>query len=384
MGWERRKVTIQKGPDEPSLILWLIAGIVALVAGILLFMLHANQMLGSIQTCSVWLLSTGPLIIWITLVFLRGWLFNISFNRHKFESDEAIYAQQQWEKWASRYLAVLQSGIILPASVTPYLFLKSSSELIHHNQQACRIAEHNIQELLIMMEAPTAVLRQFPADLPLNVTLLTDALQDEPSLQVAFNAAWQKLMPENRPAPYLNVQHSHSFLVLDERLKSPEISVELILVQQLQGGDSYSDALAVLLLAPDDVVTKYQLKHDVRLLRPMGLDTSRLSEELALFFSTQTQANATQSIVGDHSRWAKDFFELLKASEATGGYWKTEQAHWLEQYAGISGPFSPWIMAAVTSDVVRLQQADCLLLATDNQQGFITTVTTGSQDEGNG
>lgn len=384
MGWERKIPIISKRPEEPSLVLWLSVAIVALIASVLLFVLHANQLLGAFQSFSIWLLSATPLVIWFTLICLRGWLYNLAFNRYKFETDEAEYAQQQWSTWAGRYLAVLHSVALLPGSLTATQLIQPPPGLERYGQQTRRVPWSEAEGLTILLGEVSDALLQLPVDLPLNVTFLTDSPRNISSLQALFDDCWKGLIPAERPAPKLNILQSHSLLILDERLKSPEISAELVLVQQLQGGEKYSDALIVLLLVSDDVATKYQFKHDVRLLRPMGLDPSRLSEELALYFSTQTQANSAQFIAGDQLRWADDFFELLKASETSGGYWKAEQAQWLETFSGISGPFSPWVMAAVSSDIVRLQQDDCLMLSADEEQSFITTVTTGKQNNENG
>ena len=384
MVWKRQKPVISEPPVEPSLILWLIAGITALVTGMLLFVLHASQILGPFQSDNIWILSAIPLVIWFILVCLRGWFYNKAFNRYKFETDEAVYAQQQWSEWAGRYLAVLHSGVLLPGSLTAVHLIQPPPGLERHGQQTRRIAWSEAEGLAILLGDVSDILSQLPIDLPLNVTLLTDSPQDISALHALFNVCWNERVPGERQISDLNIVQSYSLQTLDERLKSPEISVELILVQQLQGGDKYSDALGVLLLASDDVATKYQFAHPARLLRPMDLDTSRLSEELTLFFSTQTQANRTQFIAGDHQYWADNFSELLQASEAFGGGWKTEQTQWLENLSGICGPFSPWIMAAVSSDIVRLQQTDCLMLCSDDRQRFITTVTTGNKNEGNG
>lgn len=378
MSWERKKPIISQRPEEPSLVLWLSVAIVALIASVLLFVLHANQLLGSFQTLSIWILSAMPLGIWLILICLRGWLYNLAFHRYKFETDEAEYAQQQWSAWAGRYQAVLHSGAFLPDSLTAVQFIQPPPGLERHGQQTRRIPWGEAEGLSILLGDVKDALLQLPADLPLNVTFLTDSPRNISSLQALFDDCWKALIQVERPDPKLNILQSHSLLILDEHLKLSEISAELILVQQLQGGDKYSDALTVLLLVSDDVATKYQFKHDVRLLRPMELDTSRLPEELALYFSTQTQASSTQFIFGDQQRWANNFFELLKASEAYGGEWKVDQVQWLETFVGISGPFSPWIMAAVSSDIVRLQQADCLMLSSDEKQSFINTVTTGN------
>jgi hypothetical protein len=170
-----------------------------------------------------------------------------------------------------------------------------------------------------------------------------------------------------------------------ERLKAPILDVELLLVHQTQGGNEYSDSLSALMLTSDDVATKYQLKHHARLLRPMSIEsTQMLSKELDTFFSTQSQAIAARAIVGDSMEWGDDFSALLTSAKQYEGSWKPQQCHWLEKYAGLSGPFSPWIMAAVVSDIALLTKEDCLMLSGDKEQRFVNTVTTGNLMNGEG
>ena len=54
MSWERQKSTILAKPEEPSFILWMMLGVLALVGGVLLFVLHANQLAGPFQTFNLW------------------------------------------------------------------------------------------------------------------------------------------------------------------------------------------------------------------------------------------------------------------------------------------------------------------------------------------
>jgi hypothetical protein len=384
MSWDRQKSTVAALPEEPSFILWLIVGVVALVAGALLFVLHANHLLGPLQHYNLWLIALVPLFAWLALICFRGWLHNNAFEKHQFEANEAAYAQQQWTQWAGRNIAVLHSGVIFPEFLTPALLLQAPPELEQHTYQALRIslpASENTFSILLVGLSDT--LAQIPADLPFGVTLLTDSRDDHASIKKAFAASWQQSVDSQYTVPALTILSSKSFISLDERLKSPTLDIELILIHQTQGQDKYSDALAALLLTSDDVATKYQLTHQACLLRPMPLDIGHMDKELDVFFSTQTQSCVTQYMVGDRAEWGKSFYALLAAGEKHGGDWKIEQTHWLEKYAGISGPFSPWIMAAVASDIVNFAKADCLMLSGDDEQQFINTVTTGNQNEGN-
>lgn len=386
MSWERQKATIAAEPDEPSLVIWLIAGLVAVIAGVLLFVLHANQFLGELQKFNLWIVAGSPVFIWFVTICIRGWMYNHSMDRHQFESDEADYAQQQWISWAGRYLAVLYSRIILPDELMPSTFLQAPKDLEQGSSLCRRITlpagEDAFSALIGGLDISEL---QRLSDLPFHATLLTDSLDPDESLQRAFSICWLQLVGEAYSVPPLTILKARSLAWVEERLKSPILDVELLLIHQTQGRDKYSDALAALLLTSDDVATKYQLSHHARLLRPMSLDSAQmLSEELDTFFSTQSQAIAARAIVGDSVKWGDDFSTLLASAKRYEGNWKPQQCHWLEKYAGLSGPFSPWIMAAVVSDIAMLTKENYLMLSGDKEQRFVNTVTTGNRMNGEG
>ncbi|MCK6667573.1 hypothetical protein L8T07_07435 [Enterobacter asburiae] len=62
MGWERTKATTMVLPPEPSLMGWLLAGGVAAVVGILLFILHASGMVKALAVFNIWWLASSPVL----------------------------------------------------------------------------------------------------------------------------------------------------------------------------------------------------------------------------------------------------------------------------------------------------------------------------------
>ncbi|WP_338564518.1 hypothetical protein [Erwinia sp. E_sp_W01_6] len=104
MSWEREKSTVSKKPEEPSFVLWLMLGVVAVVGSVVLFVLHANKLSGPLQAFNIWVVTASPIVIWFFFLCLRGWLFNSAFDKHEFEANEADYAQQQWTEWAAETL----------------------------------------------------------------------------------------------------------------------------------------------------------------------------------------------------------------------------------------------------------------------------------------
>ncbi|EKM0362733.1 hypothetical protein ACRXLK_002277 [Cronobacter turicensis] len=386
MSWERQKATITAEPEEPSLVVWLFVGLVIVIAGGVLFVLHANQLLGSLQEFNLWVVAGSPIFVWFVMICLRSWFYNHAMDRHQFESDEADYAQQQWVSWAGRHLAVLYSRVFLPGGITPSAFLHAPPDLEQSISLSRTIELPEGEDAFsILLGGLDMQVLQGLSDLPFSVTLMTDSLDSDESLQRGFSNAWLQIVGQTYSVPSLTVLKIRSFEWVEERLRTPTLNVELLLVHQIQGREIYSDAFAALLLTSDDVATKYQLRHHACLLRPMSIEPAQgLSAELDIFFATQSQSIATNAIVGDSIIWGDDFSTLLTSAKKYDGSWKPQQCHWLEKYAGLSGPFSSWVMAAVTSDIVALTQADCLMLSGNGEQYFINTVTTGNQDEGNG
>ncbi|WP_312415816.1 hypothetical protein [Pseudescherichia sp.] len=386
MSWDRQKATITAEPEEPSLALWLMVGLIAVITGVLLFVLHANDFLGALQKFSIWIVSGIPVFIWFIAICLRGWVYNHVMDQHQFESGEADYAQQQWTSWAGRYLAVLYSRVILPDRLTPLIFLQAPKDLEQSNSLTRKIVlppgEDAFSALLGGLDS--SVLQDLSI-LPLTVTLITDSSESEDSLQKTFSLAWQYIAGQSFPVPQLVCVKSRSFAWAAERIKSATLDVDLFLVHQTVGRGEYSDALAALLLTSDDVATKYQLSHHARLLRPMSLEpTQDLTDELDTFFATQSQSITAGAIVGDSITWGEVFSTLLASAKKYEGSWKPQQSHWLEKYAGHSGPFSPWITAAVVSETAAHTKDSCLMLSGDKEQRYINTVTTGNVTNGEG
>lgn len=88
MSWERQKSTVSAMPEEPSLSLWLMLGIVSLVGSVLLFVLHANKLAGFLMGYNIWIITACPLLVWFfSFAYVAGFITtpvtNISLNQMK-------------------------------------------------------------------------------------------------------------------------------------------------------------------------------------------------------------------------------------------------------------------------------------------------------------
>lgn len=118
MGWNRANSLTTELPPKPSFMWWYLAGVLTLIIGIVLFMIHASGMMNAISGISIWLVSLAPSGSWLFLLCLRGWLWGKKVDEHNFLKNEAEHAQKLWEAWAERYLAIVGNCIFLPDKIT--------------------------------------------------------------------------------------------------------------------------------------------------------------------------------------------------------------------------------------------------------------------------
>ncbi|MCT4715558.1 hypothetical protein MUA01_11330 [Enterobacteriaceae bacterium H18W14] len=382
MGWERTKATTMELPPEPSFTGWLLAGGVAAVVGILLFILHASGMVKALAVFNIWWLASSPVFGWFFLFCLRGWLWGRTVNEHQFLQKEAEYGQRQWEVWAERYLAVLGSSILLPSGVTSGAIVKSDAadapqflSLTSHFEAQSAASTSLLELGLAGVQNAIAIL---PATVPFNVTIVSDMISSD--FEIEFRESWGRIYPGRALTGSVSCCETLSFAWIEKRLKNPVFDIDLILILQNQGAEHYSDALASMILTSDDVAEKYQLPHSARILRPMPLDMSNFKADMGLFLETQTIACQTSKVFCDNAAWSERFADVMTAAQMHQTPWMPEEIDVLEKYNGIPGPGSAWLLATLVSDIVTISKVPVLGLFTSGTDHLVSTVTPGGEN----
>lgn len=379
MGWERTKALTSELSPPPSLMWWLLAGATMMIVGVLLFILHASGTVKILSEFNIWWVSVIPLSIWLFLLCLRGWLWGREVDEHAFLQNEADLGQKQWEVWAERHLAILGSGILLPDGVTADAILGATGDSLPSRGTLTRRISVTSTPVKYCLSGVQKTLQDLPQDLPLSVTIVTDLPTG--CLVETFSTVWSTLFSERRIPNDITVTDTLSLSHVEERLKQSVLTVDLILVMQLCGGETYSDGLAALLLTSDDVVQKYHLPHFARLLRPMPLDITAFEQDISLFLAIQTVACGTARVLGDALFWETFSAPLMTIGVAHGAVWQPAEREILEKWCGVPGPLAPWILTALAAELVSLRKESLLTLFSSGEEHFISTVTSGNEDE---
>lgn len=382
MSWNRQPAAEVPAPSSPRLARWLMAAALGGLVAALLFLLQASQRVPELDVLNVWALTGSAVVIWVMAFGVRAFIYGGALNEHRFLAGEALAAQDAWQSWAHRYLAVHASCVLLPDQLSADVLIQGSDSLPSRRDQVRHIttlpakgnrAEVALHQVLLALQS---AVRLLPAEPELKVTLLSDV---DPDRHEALRASWEQCWTDVlrcQPPKTVNVASNLSYGWIDETLKSASSSFELIVVLQLHGDTDYSEGVAALLLSPDSLAQFGNLPVIGGLSRPMLLDTEHLESELAQFFSTQTMAvKATGLLAGSSEE------EGLPGKVITlGGRQNAAldaQQQWVYEYmCGKPGPLEHWVTTALAVEMVRHRRQPLLVLAKD-QSHWISTVTTG-------
>ncbi|NTZ51634.1 MULTISPECIES: type VI secretion protein [Citrobacter freundii complex] len=387
MGWERHNILTPKEPETLSLWRWIIAGLLSLLAGILFFVLHAKKYVLFLGEFNIWLVTLFPVVLWILLASLRGYLYSRALEEFEFLQKEILFAQSKWQLWGERSFVVLNSCVLLPDKITVAFLANQSKNLENQYGLVRRIdylpqVKNQYHATTVLLNCISESLNVLPTAIPLHVTFITDAPPEmRRLLNVNFHSIWQASLP-GRPQPSsVRVETQFPCYRLDVNLKNAEVRSDLVLVLQFNGQNSYSDGMAAFLLVSDDVARNYSLKGKCRLLRPMPLDKSCLTQDLTTFFTTQVCAKNAKAIVSDCQSIDSLNVQLYPMGHSYGAHWQVDNSVILEKYMGIPGPFSGWLCAGVASDMAQHYTDSYLAVSVQDEQSYICTVLPWSENE---
>lgn len=388
MGWDRQKPFITEKPSPPSLGRWLLAGVLSIIVGVLLFSLHATDRLIGLQTVNIWAVSTVPLIGWGLAFCVRSYMYGRDLSHYTFLQDEAQQAQQEWQTWAERYMAVLASCVLLPDVITvSYLankptdveFQRGLVRRIDYLPQDKGVEYQAIMALLVSIQQ---ALNSLPPDIELRATLLTDSDPAEyEQLRAVWVQCWDKVITTRFAPITLTLSADMPYSKIEDGIKNAITGAELILVLQLHGDENYSDGLAVFLLTTDDMAQKHQLPIQGRLLRPMQLNIEQAESELTLFMETQSLACRAGGILGDSTELMSLTPKIIPVGHRLGANFSAESVLIQESWTGIPGPFSAWLVAAFGLDFAYYYDMPYVVFSFGPESGVVSTVSSGVCNE---
>lgn len=384
MGWDRQSSEVMQVPVRPVITRWALSAVVAGLFAVLLFLLYVSERAPALHGLNVWVFSVSPLLVWGLAFATCAYRYGNALARFEFLEEEAVVAQQSWQDWAHRSLAVHASCVLLPDQVCAGALVQDAGQLPARTGQARRIAalpapaeQRARAGLQLLFSALAPVLQALPQAQELRVTLLTDARPEQfAQLRDAWVQQWADVTSRPPPAT-INVTGECAFSWVEQTLKAARSAFELIVVLQVHGQAVYSDGIAMLVLCPDNLASAWKLPVKGTLLRPMPLQIDQLQRELPLFLQTQVSARHATGLLVNSVGLKTSMGEILGVANAQ----KTSldaRCQWVqESLSGVPGPFGHWLVVAFGAEVSQVRQQPLLLVVKDGSQHWISTVIPG-------
>lgn len=371
-------------PSSPSLTRWLGAGVSAVLIGVVLFLLVVSERVPELKSVNLWVLCLSPVVLCVVAFGARAYVYGGALSHYHFLEEQSQEAHRAWTAWAQRHLAIQSCCLILPEQVSAATLMEAGQSVPACPPVAKRISalpsspserEHTGLHLLMTAVAPS--LAALPAKSELRVTVLCDsAPEHHERLKKAWLKHWQAAASKAVLA-HLVVTAELSYGEIERRLKEQDETLELLVVLQVHGENTYSDGLTAFLFSPDGIAG-LQSNASARLLRPMPLDPEKLDEELPMFLQTQIAARQAVGVLADCKEWQPALPSIVATAVADGMELKAENQWTQSALCGLSGPFVNWLTTALGAEMVLHQQRPLLLLSREREHGWITTLAPGS------
>lgn len=382
MSWNRPVITPLVEPSPPVVRRWISALLVLIFSCFSgrIFFPTGIPLPGLQLTLNTnWpLIATSLGLLWILVLGIRFYFYGHRLECYRLWQDECSKADEAWRLWASRYMAIIKSGVLLPGQITASMIYSAESDievstgLIKHIDSFPKELAPRVSLLLSSVANEIIAL---PGEISLNVTLMVnESLNNEAVVNDAFMQGWQQHIGNLYTWQRLTIVNSLSPMVMEDWIKSPAPEATLLLVAQRSDMDEFSDGLAVMLLINDDHAQRWGFGGQTKIYRPMVIDKDQMALQYQLFINTQPPARAAKGLLLSDGEGSLHAADILQQSLDGKGNLDVSLVRNLESFIGPSGPAGSWLALALAADLALTHQDNYTVLAQDDSQWTVSTI----------
>lgn len=388
MGWKYEEDDVSDKPNKPSIFYYLLALIFAFVCGLILHYLHIKKELWVNISNDFIIIYYLPVSLVMLLFVFHCYLFGRNLQAWNIRVIEQARVLEEWRRWAARNVVLLDGFVLLPDKMTAS-YLYEHPDVVEAQWGLAKkitylsLSVSKIKDLFnSLLYAIKDSINKLPQDYDMKITLFNDYPASQwLVLENAFSEAWQILFPERRLLKRVNVSDNFSIEHMDEWFRQGGNDYQLSVVLQLNGKDNYSDSIATMIFAVDDLYADKQPAFKAKILRVMPLDENEIESDFSVFFRLQSDACQAKYLVGDNKNIMRYLPAIYKTAKERNINLKPENIKINEMFSGLQGPFAEAILIAFSSDLSRKINAPCLVIS--NSGGWVGTVIPGKSSFSN-
>lgn len=385
MNWNRKLIKLPPAPKKTNFTKWFVSLIIVFVFSSLILYFENKYNYLEVFYINPWVVIAFPVSVLFFCFLIIIFKFMNENSKHNFLIIEKTLSDEQWESWGDRGLGVLAHYTLLPDRVTASFVVSENSDDYESFNGLVRKIDYineNVFEsyLSFLLGLSKSTLSEIKSDTLIDVFIFTDN-NDSKTAASIFEKAWETISDNSLKLSSVSVFDQFNSDTMGSWLSDGGESLKLILVEQVNGGDEYSDGLSIFLMATDDVCEKFKLDCIGEIKRPCLLPANFTDKELDGFFETQKVSNICESIIISDVKTHSVVPELLTYSFANNMKLSTEYLYVLEQFMGLTGPFSTWFAVGFALDIAVSSDQPRVLLARQPEGVLIGTITTWKNND---
>ncbi|MDX5631045.1 MULTISPECIES: hypothetical protein [unclassified Brenneria] len=382
MAWNRPAITPLAEPRPPVMRRW-INTLLFLIFGCFsgrMFFPTGIPLPGLPLTLNTnWsLIAISLVLLWILAFGFRFYFYGNRLDCYQQWKEECSKADEAWRLWASRYMAVVKSVVLLPDQITASMIYQVESDIevsrgmVKHIDYVPKALTPRLSLLLSLVANEIMAL---PEESSLNITLIVNELPiNEEVVGNAFAQGWQQHIGSQHSWRELTIVDNLSPIVIEDWIKSPASEATLLLVAQHSDMNEFSDGLAVMLLINDDHAQRWGFGDQTKIYRPMIIDRDQMALQYQQFINTQPPARAAKGLLLADSEGSPYAADILQQSLDDKGNLDVSHVRHLENMIGTSGPTGAWLALALAADLTSTYQDNYIVLAQDAGEWTVSAI----------
>ncbi|CRL66267.1 hypothetical protein [Proteus vulgaris] len=313
-----------------------------------------------------------PLLV-IIITFLYKYILYIKEkNNYYFLYNEKHFADKKWEEWGARSVCVIDSLIFLPKKTTISYIKNNLAEHVscYHLPQDIEYLNKKNPSVYYLIKNTQQTIEKLLDKLPIKIKYLTT--KDKNKIKNEFHLVWSEFFI-NKEIPDFEVIEDLPYQYIEDTIANNNDYVEIIIIDQAVT-EKQSSALAILIMASDDIIKKYHIDIMANVQRPMLIaEDENYQEALNIFREIQIDSNSANYVILDNKS-NSNIIAVLFNNDSPLNKISLDNTMDLEYFIGPLGDYSSWITISLSVNFTCQYEENVISLSYEENGFYINTV----------
>ncbi|MEQ4924996.1 hypothetical protein [Proteus hauseri] len=377
MAWNKESIKLISKPTPFPYFKWCLAiGLSILFLIYSLSFKNKDEVAQQKELFSI-IISTLPFLITIITFLYKHMIYIKNKNIYSFLYNEKKFADKKWEDWGRRSVCVIDSLVFLPQKTTISYIKNNLSEHIscYHLPLDIDYLDDKNPSVYYLLKNTQQTIEKLLDKLPIKIKYLTT--KDKNKIRNEFQLVWRELFI-NKEILDFEIVEDLSYQHIENTIANNNNYIEIIIIDQIFT-EKQSSVLAILIMASDEIIKKYNIDIMVNIQRPMLIsEDENYQEALSIFSEIQIESTLATHVILD-SKANSNITSALFNNDCPLNKISLDSTMDLEYFIGPIGDYSSWITMGLSVNFAYQYKNNVISLSHKENNFYINTITTNNE-----